>query len=102
MFAVTNGLHDASNAIATLVATRAATPRQGIVPAAAFNLLGPFLVGAAVADTIGGIVTVQPAAAAEVIGSGLAAAVVWNAVTWRSALLRARATRLSAAWWARR
>jgi inorganic phosphate transporter, PiT family len=25
-FAMTNGLHDASNAIATLVATRAATP----------------------------------------------------------------------------
>ena len=40
-FAVTNGLHDASNAIATLVATRAATPRQAIVLASIFNLLGP-------------------------------------------------------------
>ena len=30
-FAITNGLHDASNAIATLVATRAATPLQAIV-----------------------------------------------------------------------
>ena len=29
-FAVTNGLHDASNAIAALVATRAATPLQAI------------------------------------------------------------------------
>lgn len=29
-FAVTKGLHDASNAIATLVATRAASPLQGI------------------------------------------------------------------------
>ena len=55
-FAVTNGFHDASNAIATLVATRAATPLQAIVLAAIFNLLGPLLVGAAVADTIGGIV----------------------------------------------
>ena len=27
-FAMTNGLHDASNAIATLVATRAASPRK--------------------------------------------------------------------------
>jgi PiT family inorganic phosphate transporter len=86
VFAVTNGLHDASNAIATLVATRAATPRQGIVLASAFNLLGPFLVGAAVANTIGGIVTVQPAVAAEVIGSGLAAAVAWNLITWRFGL----------------
>ncbi len=82
-FAITNGLHDASNAIATLVATRAATPLQGILLAAVFNLLGPLLLGAAVADTIGGIVTVAPSVATEVIGSGLAAAVAWNLLTWR-------------------
>jgi len=85
-FAVTNGLHDASNAIATLVATRAASPLQAVVLAAFFNLLGPLLVGAAVADTIGGIVTVDPAVAAAVIGSGLAAAVTWNLITWRLGL----------------
>ena len=85
-FAMTNGLHDASNAIATLVATRAATPLQAIVLASVFNLLGPLLVGAAVADTIAGIVTVAPSAATEVIGSGLAAAVAWNLVTWRLGL----------------
>jgi PiT family inorganic phosphate transporter len=85
-FAVTNGLHDASNAIATLVATRAARPSQAIVLAAIFNLLGPLLVGAAVADTIGGIVTVSPSAAIEVIGSGLAAATAWNLATWRLGL----------------
>jgi inorganic phosphate transporter, PiT family len=82
-FAATNGLHDASNAIATLVATRAASPLQGIVVASVFNLLGPLLLGAAVADTIGGIVTVSPSVATEVIGSGLAAAVAWNLITWR-------------------
>ena len=82
-FAVTNGIHDASNAIATLVATRAARPLQAIVLAAVFNLLGPLFVGAAVADTIGGIVTVDPAEAAAVIGSGLAGAVTWNLLTWR-------------------
>jgi PiT family inorganic phosphate transporter len=85
-FATTNGLHDASNAIATLVATRAATPLQGILLASFFNLLGPLLVGAAVADTIGGIVTVPPSVTTEVIGSGLAAAVAWNLVTWRFGL----------------
>ncbi len=81
-FAMTNGLHDASNAIATLVATRAARPAQAIALATVFNLLGPLLVGSAVADTIGGIVTVSPAEAAAVIGSGLAAAVGWNLFTW--------------------
>ena len=59
-FAVTNGIHDAANAIATLVATRAARPLQAIVFASVFNLLGPLFVGAAVADTIAGIVTVPP------------------------------------------
>ncbi|MGA8218510.1 MAG: inorganic phosphate transporter [Solirubrobacterales bacterium] len=81
-FAVTNGLHDASNSIATLVATRGARPGQAIVLAAIFNLLGPFLVGAAVANTIGGIVTVSPSVSTEVIGCGLAAAVTWQMTTW--------------------
>jgi phosphate/sulfate permease len=36
-FATTNGLHDASNAIATLVATRAATPLQAVLLASVFN-----------------------------------------------------------------
>jgi PiT family inorganic phosphate transporter len=83
VFAVTNGLHDASNAIATLVATRGATPGQAIAMASACNLLGPLLLGAAVADTIGGIVTVAPSEGVAVIGAGLAAAVGWNLLTWR-------------------
>jgi PiT family inorganic phosphate transporter len=85
-FAVTNGLHDASNAVATLVATRGATPVQALALASICNLLGPLLLGAAVADTIGGIVTVAPADAVAVIGAGLAAAVGWNLITWRLGL----------------
>ena len=82
-FVVTNGFHDAANSIAALVATRVATPLQAIMLAAAFNLLGPLLLGAAVANTIGGIVTVPASAADHVIGAGLAAAVTWNLATWR-------------------
>ena len=85
-FAATNGFLDAANSIATLVATRAATPAQAIVVASVFNLLGPLLVGAAVANTIGGIVSVTPSAADEVIGVGLAAAVFWNLVAWSRGL----------------
>src|SRR5215204_4949816 len=81
-FSVTNGLHDASNAIATLVATRGARPGQAIVLATVFNLLGPFLIGAAVADTIGGIVTVPTAESTGVIGRGVAAAVAWKRISW--------------------
>ena len=36
-FAFTNGVHDASNAIATLVATRVARPTQALLLAAVFN-----------------------------------------------------------------
>ena len=85
-FAFTNGIHDASNAIATLVATRAATPAQAMVLASVFNTLGPLLVGAAVASTIGGIVAVDGRAAIDVIAAGLVAAVAWNLLTWRLGL----------------
>ena len=56
-FALTNGFHDASNAIATLVATRGATAGQAVVLSAVFNMAGAVLLGTAVADTIGKIVT---------------------------------------------
>lgn len=81
-FALTNGFHDAANAIATLVATHGASPGQAIVLAATFNMLGALLVGSAVADTIAGIVTVPAAQAVEVIGSGVLAATLWNLLTW--------------------
>lgn len=85
-FATTNGFHDAANSIAALVATRAASPFQAIVLASVFNLLGPLRLGAAVANTIGGIVSVAPSAADQVIGAGLAAAVTWNLATWSRGL----------------
>jgi inorganic phosphate transporter, PiT family len=81
-FALTNGFHDAANAIATLVATRGAAPLQAIVLSAVFNMLGALLVGTAVADTIAGIVTVSGAEAVAVIGSGALGAVLWNLLTW--------------------
>ncbi len=81
-FALTNGFHDAANAIATLVATRGARPGQAIVLAAVFNMLGAMLVGTAVADTIAGIIDVTPSEAIEVIGSGVLAATLWNLLTW--------------------
>jgi inorganic phosphate transporter, PiT family len=81
-FAFTNGFHDAANAIATLVATRGARPGAAILLAAACNLLGPLLLGAAVADTIAGIVQVTAAQTVVVVGAALTAAVTWNLVTW--------------------
>jgi PiT family inorganic phosphate transporter len=42
-FAFTNGFHDAANAIATSIGTRALTPHIAVVMAAAMNLLGATL-----------------------------------------------------------
>jgi PiT family inorganic phosphate transporter len=81
-FALTNGFHDASNAIATLVATRAARPFPAICLATVFNMLGPLLVGSAVANTVAGIVDVAPGETVHVVGSGLFAATAWNLLTW--------------------
>jgi PiT family inorganic phosphate transporter len=85
-FALTNGFHDASNAIAALVATRAARPSQAIVLATVFNLLGPLLVGSAVANTIATIVDVPADETVAVVGAGLLAATSWNLLTWSRGL----------------
>jgi PiT family inorganic phosphate transporter len=82
-FALTNGFHDAANAIATLVATRAARPLPAILMASAANLLGPLLLGAAVANTVATIVTIEAELAVPVIGAGLSGAVLWNLFTWQ-------------------
>jgi PiT family inorganic phosphate transporter len=85
-FALTNGFHDAANAIALLVATRAARPGPAVLMAAGCNLLGPLVLGAAVADTIASIVTVAGPDAVAVVGAGLTGAVIWNTFTWRKGL----------------
>ena len=81
-FALTNGFHDAANAIATLVATRGATPVQAVALSAVFNMAGAVLLGTAVADTIGKIVTVPQSQIVPVVGAGLAGATAWNGLTW--------------------
>jgi PiT family inorganic phosphate transporter len=85
-YAFTNGLHDAANSIATLVATRGARPGPAVGLAAAGNILGPLLFGAAVADVVAGVVQVPADETVTVIGAALTGAVVWNLVTWRLGL----------------
>lgn len=86
LFDVTNGFHDSSNAIATLVTTRAATPAAAISLAATCHVIGPFLLGTAVADTVGGIVDAPSADVVPLVGAALSAAVTWNLLTWSRGL----------------
>ena len=88
-FDYTNGFHDAANAIATSVSTRALTPRVALVMAAVFNLLGALL-GTHVATTIAeDIISIGDVSSHEglvVVLSGLVGAIVWNLITWRLGL----------------
>ncbi|WP_182112948.1 MULTISPECIES: inorganic phosphate transporter [unclassified Actinotalea] len=84
-FDYTNGFHDAANAIATSVSTRALTPRAALIMAAVFNMIGALL-GTGIAETIGsGIIDVseRPAHTALImVLSAVIGAIVWNLITW--------------------
>jgi PiT family inorganic phosphate transporter len=82
-FNYTNGFHDAANAIATSVSTRALTPRVALALAAVFNLLGSFL-GAKVAKTVGSGIIALPAGSHSlvVVFAALFGAIGWNLLTW--------------------
>ena len=81
VFEYINGFHDTAISIATSVSTKILTPRQAVVMATVFNLLGA-LVGVAVATTIGkGLVDTQ-FVTIQMIPCALFAAILWNLATW--------------------
>lgn len=83
VFDYTNGFHDAANAIATSVSTRALTPRTALAMAAVMNLVGAML-GTGVAETIGSGIITPPSGMAGllVVLAGLIGAIAWNLLTW--------------------
>lgn len=82
-FDFTNGFHDAANAIATSVSTRALTPRTALIMAAVANLIGA-LIGEGVAKTVGSGIISPPAGDTGllIVGCGVAGAITWNITTW--------------------
>ena len=77
-----NGFHDAANSIATVVSTRVLSPKLAVVWAAFFNFVAAFLLGTAVAKTIGsGMIRIEVVTQYVVI-AGLLGAIVWDLVTW--------------------
>lgn len=77
-----NGFHDSANVVATLIASQAMSVRGALVLAAAANFAGPFLLGVAVAETVGAEVARPDAINIAVVFAALAAASSWNLVTW--------------------
>jgi PiT family inorganic phosphate transporter len=89
LFDFTNGFHDAADMVATAIASRAMSPLIAIATVSIFTFLGPFLVGLAVADTIGNFVEINSVSALvgeSVVIAALFAAVSYNLVTWKLGL----------------
>lgn len=89
-FEFTNGFHDAANAIATSVGTRALTPPIALAIAAVFNFVGAFIgywTGSGVAKTIQSVTT--PSSGYDglaLVASAVIGAILWNLTTWRLGL----------------
>ncbi|GAA1503765.1 inorganic phosphate transporter [Nocardioides humi] len=89
-FDYTNGFHDAANAIATSVSTRALTPRIALTLAALMNFIGALL-GQEVAKTVADVITIEDRSGTLLVGvnhglvivmAGLLGAIIWNLITW--------------------
>ena len=83
VFDYTNGFHDAANAIATSVSTRALTPRVALLMAAVMNFFGAFL-GQAVANTVSDIIVPggSETHGLVIVLAALLGAITWNVITW--------------------
>lgn len=83
LFDFTNGFHDSANSIATVVGTRVLSPVAAVVWAAIFNFAAVFIVGTAVAKTVGkGMIDISVVDPNVVLGA-LLGAIAWNLITWR-------------------
>ncbi len=82
IFDFLNGFHDAANSIATVVSTRVLSPKLAVVWAAVFNFLAAFILGTAVAKTIGRGMIRLDEVNQYVVLAGLFGAIVWDLLTW--------------------
>jgi len=81
VFEYINGFHDTANAIATVVSTKVLTPREAIVWAAFWNLVGAFT-GSAVAMTISSGLVDAHAVTMVTVMCALLSAIIWDLATW--------------------
>ncbi len=82
IFDFLNGVHDSSNIVATMIASRAFRPNTALGLTAVANFFGPFLFGVAVATTIGEEVAQSNVLNLDVIIACLFGAIAWNVLTW--------------------
>ncbi len=82
IFDFLNGIHDSSNIVATMISSRAFSPRMALGVTAVAEFSGPFIFGVAVAETIGHEVVSAEAITINVLLAALLSAILWNLLTW--------------------
>lgn len=82
LFDFLNGIHDSSNIVATMISSRAFSPRTALGMTAVAEFSGPFIFGLAVANTIGHEVVAAETISLQVIIAALVSAIFWNLLTW--------------------
>jgi PiT family inorganic phosphate transporter len=82
VFDFINGFHDSANSIATVVSTKVLSPLAAVCMAAFFNFIAFTVFPLKVATTIGKGVVDPEVLNLTVIGAALAAAIIWNLLTW--------------------
>lgn len=82
IFDFLNGIHDSSNIVATMISSRAFSPRVALGVTAVAHFLGPFIFGVAVAKTIGHDIVAPGTIDMATILAALLSGILWNLVTW--------------------
>src|SRR5512143_559005 len=77
-----NGIHDSSNIVATMISSRAFSPRVALGATALAEFCGPLIFGVAVATTIGDEVVNPTTITMAVILAALSSAILWDLLTW--------------------
>jgi PiT family inorganic phosphate transporter len=82
IFDFINGFHDSANSIATVVSTKVLSPLAAVGFAATFNFLAFLIFPLKVATTMGKGVINPEIITLELIAAAVAAAIIWNLITW--------------------
>ncbi|MGD0753232.1 MAG: inorganic phosphate transporter [Anaerolineales bacterium] len=81
LYAFLNGRNDSSSIVATMISSRALSPRAALLITAVAEFLGPFIFGIAVAKTIGHGIVQAELISTTVILAAMLSAVAWNLLT---------------------
>lgn len=82
IFNFVNGMRDVSNIVATVISSRAFSPRMALGITAIAEFCGPFLFGVTVAKTIGSEIVASDLISLNTLSASLISAIVWSFVTW--------------------